>query len=435
MRIRALTICLVLLSHFALADYLVVNRKTSVKVEPSSLSARKVQVEDGTVLALLDDGVQVNGYYHVTGNAFEGDGWIYRTFVRRYTGEAPGLVEMLTAGKVEVRVVDVGPGLCTLIKLPDGKYIIYDTGHKQWTGDLPGSQISQVIEEGSVIELMVLSHNHTDHMGGAHKVLSKYVVKKVLWPGYHEPPVTEQGSRSMNQRFLKALADAPYPIEKVNLFEADSLIQPGTKLQFGEVEVVFLCGFGKPPESWAEDLKGSGMKGERINSVSIVMKLSYRGNSILFCGDAVGRDRSGDEEQLIATESFLVQYAKDYLKSTIVISPHHGADNGNSRAFVDLVKPEAVIFSAGHEYNHPTKSAAERYEKYVLPNLFFRTDRGDDERMEGKPDYEWDAGRVAGCVDGIGDDDIQIELNADGTYTVAYVNALDPCSVEVTVNE
>ena len=33
---------------------------------------------------------------------------------------------------VFVRVVDVGPGLCVFVKLPDGDYLVYDGGH--WAG-------------------------------------------------------------------------------------------------------------------------------------------------------------------------------------------------------------------------------------------------------------------------------------------------------------
>jgi beta-lactamase superfamily II metal-dependent hydrolase len=415
---------LVLVCYAAHADYLVSTRKTSVKTKASGTSAVLVQIETGTELRLLDNGVQDNGYYHVSAPSFE-EGWIYRTFVRRYA--SPEIVASST-DKVEVRVVDVGPGLCTLIKLPNGKYVIYDTGHKQWTSQLPIQQISAFIPKGSVIEMMVLSHNHTDHMGGAAQVVKNYTVKKVVWSGYHEPAVSTQGPLTMNQKFLKALADAPYPIEEVNLNVLNRNITPGEKVKIGDVDFIFLCGFAKPLDTWLNDLKGSGMAGERINSVSVVMKLVYKGNSILFCGDAVGRDRGGPEDQLIATESFLLQNAKQYLASTIMISPHHGADNGNSTAYVDAVKPKRVIFSAGHEYNHPTTSAANRFLKYVELQHIFRTDRGDDERIDGKPDYEWDHTRVSGCIDNLGDDDIDIVLYANGKYNVEYVNKEDPCA-------
>jgi hypothetical protein len=60
------------------------------------------------------------------------------------------------ARTVEVRLPDVGAGLCTQIKFPDNKYIIYDAGgdfntNAQKTLD----QIKTFIPAGSEIELMV----------------------------------------------------------------------------------------------------------------------------------------------------------------------------------------------------------------------------------------------------------------------------------------
>lgn len=68
----------------AFADYLVTNRKASIKEEPSSQSAVVLQINDATELVLLDNGRQRSGYYRV---AYQGNkGWIYRTFVKRIPG-------------------------------------------------------------------------------------------------------------------------------------------------------------------------------------------------------------------------------------------------------------------------------------------------------------------------------------------------------------
>ncbi len=68
-------------------------------------------------------------------------------------------------------------------------------------------------------------------------------------------------------------------------------------------------------------------------------------------------------------------------------------------------------------HEHPTKDAAERYitNKVPLANIF-RTDRGDDEPGE----FHWKEGRIPGCRDGRGDDDVDIVLKMDGTVAVDY---------------
>lgn len=414
----------VLVALAANADFLITNRKTSIKAEPSSASDVILQVPSSTELVLLDDGVQTDGYYHVSGGLLTTDGWIYRTFVRRFVGELEGSASIVSngtvnasaTGNVDVRVVDVGPGLCNLIRLPDNKFVIYDAGHWRGNGNTTLDQIKDFIPEGSDIELLILSHTDSDHIGAAAGLLSDYKVKKVLWTGYERSMISTDAPTGTYTRLVNALNDHP-EIENINLHELDSTITPGTKVQFGQVKLTFLCGFGEPPPAW-----GLTDRGEKLNSVSIVMKLEYQGRSILFCGDAVGRHRDDPDNALLATEKFLIDNASAHLKSTIVIAPHHGARNGSSKAFVDKARPETVIFSAGHNFSHPTQMTAQRYLQHTDINNIFRTDRGDDEGAA-----EWSHARVAGCQDDYADDDIHIELQADGEYRVFYLNANEPC--------
>ena len=97
--------------------------------------------------------------------------------------------------------------------------------------------------------------------------------------------------------------------------------------------------------------------------------------------------------------------------SDVMLAPHHGGNNGSSSCLIDSVKPTYVIFSAGHQHDHPTRGAAERYLCHgVKKENIFRTDLGDDE--SDKEDKEWDVGRVSGCKDKRGDDDVEIVLYA-----------------------
>ena len=193
---------------------------------------------------------------------------------------------------------------------------------------------------------------------------------------------------------------------------------PGTHFQLGAARFTFLCGFGSPPADW------TGLDdAEKLNGVSIVMKLEFGGNSVLFTGDAVGRHRDDPADALIATEHFLVNNAEEYLASTIVIAPHHGAKNGSSARFVELVDPHAVIFTAGHKHIHPSTRTANVYLQYVVADSIFRTDRGDDEGTG-----EWSRGRRANCKDKYNDDTIQVQLRSNGSYRVYYLTPDGACN-------
>lgn len=313
---------------------------------------------------------------------------------------------------VEVRVLDVGAGLCNLIKMPGNKYIIYDAGGDYNTnGNRTMEQIKNFIPIGSEIELMVLSHTDADHIVAAGQVIRDYKVKKLLWGGYERSMIDSEQPTAAYQRIISALQAMPNTVN-VNLNQRDSVITPGNHFTIGTTTITFLCGFGKPLAEW-----GLTDKAEKLNAVSIVMRLDFVGNSVLFCGDAVGRHRDGPHDALIATEKFLVEKAPQYLPCTVIIAPHHGAKNGSSAAFVNLVKPKAVIFSAGHRFHHPESSTALRYLHYVSTNSMFRTDRGDDEAGT-----EWDYLRVPGTKDGYNDDNIDILLKSDHSYRVFYLD-------------
>jgi endonuclease G len=70
-------------------DYLEVRRPARMKTEPDRQGALVEQVAPGTHLVLLDEGRQRNGYYHAATGPGAPSGWVYRTMVRRYQGEAP----------------------------------------------------------------------------------------------------------------------------------------------------------------------------------------------------------------------------------------------------------------------------------------------------------------------------------------------------------
>jgi competence protein ComEC len=111
------------------------------------------------------------------------------------------------------------------------------------------------------------------------------------------------------------------------------------------------------------------------------------------------------------------------IDSDVLVGQHHGADNACSVDFINAVSPEYVVFSAGHNarYRHPRMSTALRLiNNHINQAHIYRTDWGDDEGED-----EWDCGRVAGCVDHAGDDDVDVLIRADGGLVVDWE---DPAS-------
>jgi len=330
---------------------------------------------------------------------------------------APGL------DSVSVRVIDVDNGLCTIIRLPGHKYVIYDAGGLNTAdGSQSWAAMKKFLPEGSTVEMMILSHMDGDHIVAASQAIRGYHIRKVIWGGYDRKidgsNATETGAF---QRLKAALREKNAETESVNLHERDSVIYPGGDVNISGVHFKLLCGFGKPLPEWHLTSDAA----ERLNGVSIVMKMIYGTNSVLFTGDALGRRKDDPESACIATEKFLVDHVGDDLKSTVMFSPHHGAENGSSTPFLDKVKPEYIIIPAGHvaSFLHPRKTTCLRYLNYVTADHILRTDRGDDQGPK-----EWDYLRIPGCKDGAGDDDIQIYLRSDNQYHVYYLNPVNVCA-------
>lgn len=405
-----------LLVNTASADYLIVQRNGNLRKEASTESEILEKIKTRDTLLLVEPGQTANGYYHVISFLSGQEGFVYRNLVKKVDGDianpfAPANVDAV----VDIRVFDVGPGLATVIKLPQNKFVIYDAGGSSGVNTL--AQIKDYIPAGSQIELMVLSHTDADHLVAAGPVIRDYSVKKVIWTGYEKSMISNEESTDAYKLFTSLLNNSA--TQKVNLNELDSNIAPGTNFKIGDATFTFLCGFGEPLAEW-----NLSDQGEKLNSVSIIMKLSFGGKSVMFCGDAVGRHREDPETSLIATEKYLIDSAANLLPSEIVIAPHHGAKNGSSKAFVEAVKPEYVVFSAGHKFSHPAARTANQYLRFTTAAKILRTDRGDDEGTGS----EWSDTKIAGCKDKANDDVVQIQLRSNGTYRVYYLVSGNVCS-------
>jgi len=321
-------------------------------------------------------------------------------------------ISLLALGAEEdavfVRVLDVGPALCCVVKMPGEQYMIFDAGY--WKGKETFASVAEFIPKDEEIDLLVLSHSDSDHIGVVPQICASYTVKKVLRGGRSSTDTWKNARKEIRREVKKEGCEDIY-LGKVEC-------PPGTEFQFGDVTVTVVSGFHKPPSGW-----GKLSPSERKNAGSVAVRLQYKKRAILFCGDHVGRHLGQPAGECIAAERFMVERASvTPLRADVLIAPHHGADNASSEKFIRAVAPKYVVVSAGHDYDHPSRSAMQRYLDFGVPlEKIFRTDLGDDESPDG--DWEWDYGRIAGHEDKPGDDDVDIVLPAKGAIRVNYRKA------------
>lgn len=306
-----------------------------------------------------------------------------------------------------IRVVDVGNGLCTITLAPGGHVMVYDTGH--WIGDHCHSAVHELVPAGSDIDLLVLSHSDSDHIGDTAAVLGGYRVKVILHTGNARTTTTWQRA---NEAIAQEVSEGA---SVINL--GTMPVEPGTQFALGPTTATFITG-------WHEWTDSGPTPAERRNAISIVIRLEFQGRSVLFTGDTVGRRRHDNNSACKDAEKAMVENAAAVpLASDIMTAPHHGGNNGSSNCFIRAVNPQYVIFSAGRGHHHPSQTAADRYiANGVLVENLFRTDRGDH---EGEP--EWIHGAIEGCHDQPGDDDVELLINGTGEIRVKYRQESNGC--------
>ena len=297
------------------------------------------------------------------------------------------------------RVVDVGPGLCVITKTPNDHYFIYDAGH--WRGGHCIRSVRDIIQ-GETIDLMILSHSDADHLGDASKILSEFHVKTLVKTGYRR--MDSKTWKKMNVSASSSVADGT---SVINL--SSHQLSSGYEFNLGDTKITFVYGVSEWTNTSISSLS------ERRNAISIVVRLEHEGQSILMAGDTVGRHGGDSPDTCKHAEKDMVEHHGALLDADVLIAPHHGADNGSSNCFIEAVSPEFVIFSAGHNHKHPRKATAERYLNHLPKEIIFRTDLGDDEGH-----LEWAEGRIQGCSEVPGDDDIEIVLARGLSSVVRY---------------
>lgn len=235
-------------------------------------------------------------------------------------------------GDVSVHFIDVGQGDCALI-CAEGKNVLIDCGEYDQYG-----AVSAYLKALGVrtLDLVIMSHPHSDHMGCMYKIIEKYGAETLMMPKLRGDmiPVT-----SSFTRLIDAAEENGVSIEYA---------VPGSTVALGENSSIFIAA----PLREYDDL----------NNSSVTAKFTYKDVSFLFCGDIE------EEAELDILES-RADISADVLKV-----PHHGSETSAKKIFVQAVAPKYAVFCCGQEndYGHPHNSVVKLYQK--LGVQLYRTD-------------------------------------------------------------
>lgn len=239
-----------------------------------------------------------------------------------------GWADFFGVGKAqlpEAKVVfcNVGQGDAAYIRAPEGQDILIDGGPDDSVLSCLGKNMPFWDRE---IELVIFSHPEADHIFGLIEVLRRYKVDRLIWSGISKhTPVFET------------------LIEEMNKVEAETIFElPERRIVIGNNQKIVIH-FYYPLEIPSGDL-------DDTNDWSIVNKVSYGDQDILFTGDIMQKGTENLVESVVLSESY-----SDQLDVEVLKVPHHGSKNGLTAEMLEITSPEYAVISVGlnNPYGHP----------------------------------------------------------------------------------
>jgi competence protein ComEC len=251
---------------------------------------------------------------------------------------ASSRVAASTGGELELHMIDVGQGDAVALRTPHGHWILVDAG-RAWHGGDAGRQtvVPYIGRRGGPLDLFVLSHPHTDHVGGAATVLD----------ALHPMTYVDAGFPGAADAYRASLDAARR--DHVRWVRA----HPGDEMAVDGVALEFLA----PDSTWTAKLVDP-------NLASVIVLVRYGEIRMLMMGDA----EQPEEEWLLENE-------RDELHADVLKVGHHGSKTSSSERFLDAVAPRLALVSvgAGNSYHLPTPVIMERLAAHGAQVL--RTDR------------------------------------------------------------
>jgi beta-lactamase superfamily II metal-dependent hydrolase len=246
-------------------------------------------------------------------------------------GRAQWPFERSSASPLSVEVLDVGQGDSILIRSPEGKSLLIDAGPTK-------EGAIRVLRRMGVthLDLVAISHHHSDHYGGMEEVVRE------LKPRYFLASSSGHSTRTY-LRLLKTVEA-----------EGMTVVHPTSRPRRIELGSVELTIFPQAPEDHQEE-----------NNNSVGLRLKYGSFAMLFPGDSEGPER----------QWWLAHCADLVHGCTILKLAHHGSRNGTDARWLNVVRPELVIASMGidNEYGHPHAETVRLLRSERIP--FLRTDQ------------------------------------------------------------
>jgi competence protein ComEC len=260
--------------------------------------------------------------------------------------------------RVRLTLLDVGQGEAIYVEYPGSRRMLVDAGGMSGEGFDVGLRVITPYlwhEWVGNLDVLVLTHPESDHVGGAATILKTFPVGEV-WTG---GSIAGSATDLWIQEYLRQRR-IPHRIVAAGS-------SPG---RWGGATVEVL----HPDRSGVGGATRSEGQPPRPNNRSIVLRIRLGNQAMLLTGDI--------EKE---AEGMLVASGED-LRAQILKVPHHGSRRSSTEAFLDAVRPAAALVSVGYRnpFRHPNPEVLARYK--ALGIRVWRTDQNGAITVEMRPD-------------------------------------------------
>lgn len=312
---------------------------------------------------------------------------------------------------LEVYFIDVEGGQSTLFLSPSGQSLLVDTG---WAGGRDAGRIAAIAKMAglSQIDYLVLTHYHSDHVGGVVELAGLIPIKNFV---DHGP--SEEETRNVPQNYaayLKVRAEGKHilakpgdklPVPGLDVQIISSAAQTITKPLPGAGAPNPLCSSFVPKDETLDPLIG----GENKQSVGMVISL--------------GKFRLGDFGDLTWNKEHDLACPDNLIGSLdVYVVSHHGQDISSLPILVHAEHPRVAVMDNGARKGGAVATFETLKSSPGLEDLWqlhYAVDAGDHNMPE---QFIANLGTGGTAASGVPDEGvanyIELTARADGSFTV-----------------
>jgi competence protein ComEC len=271
------------------------------------------------------------------------------------TGQPTGWWRVVgSAGALRITFFDVGQGDATLVRFPDGKTLLVDTGGLPFGSggfDMGSRVVSPALWALGVrrLDTVLLTHGDPDHIGGARSIIDDLSPARV-WEGV---PVADHAPL---QDVLREAREGGARVTRRHA--GDEMVIGGTRVRV----------LHPPLPEWDRP---------RVrNDDSVVLEVVYGDVAVLLPGDVGAEIERSILSRLTPARHRILKVA------------HHGSQTSTSRELLEHWRPQIAVISAGrgNTFGHPAPEVIQQLD--AIGTEIYRTD------LDGRVVVETDGAAV-----------------------------------------